>query len=529
MKKKNRSAAVLWLQVSMVIALLVCFPGMILAQTPAGTFNGRLLRVGINADCAELGPFSGGSNGRNSMVLTIYQTLGDLDGVGGPLVNIVMKNNKEVSDNNFNIEIWNTIYDTAGNHITAADVVWCHQMAIKAAKNTNVRYIKSIETTGDYTLKLVLNADFVGGFENVVKIVPIVSRKAFEASPDGMATKPVGTTPYKLTAFVPGSSATFEKAGTYWQKDPAARAAQKLYGVANVDKIVYTTIKEASQMSIALETGAIDLGLSMEAVEAKRFMAEGKSAKNFTVFQQVTNLGNQMYLSGDVAGPFYASKELRQAVLYAIDKQGLVDGVLGGYGVVEYTFGGDSFSDFNAAWKNEDYYNYDPTKAKALLAKSGYKGSTLRIMTDNTSQRNKTAQILQAYMKAIGINSTILQYDSALFNAYKNKPSEWEILLDNTGSSDYLVTVWRGKFDARQYKTGTINGWQDPQLQKLLETAISVSGHTTKNVDAFHEYFKEQAYGMGLFNHTFFSVGVTGIKGIMYDAKMFVYVPGVTF
>jgi ABC-type transport system substrate-binding protein len=495
------------------------------AKGPAAAFDGSQLRVGINADCSDLGPFSAGSNGRNSMILTIYQTLGDLDGVGGPLVNIVMKNYKRVDAFTYDIEIWNTVQDTAGNHITAADVVWAHEKAIKAATNTNIRYIKSIQQTGEYTLRLTLTADFVGVFENVVKIVPIVSRKAFEASPNEMATTPVGTTQYKLTGFVPGSSATFEKAPSYWQKDPAALAAQKMYGKANVKKIVYTTIKEASQMAIALETGSIDIGLSMDSIEAKRFLTNNK----YVVFRQVTNIGNQMYLSGDKSSPFAADKALRQAVLYAIDKQGLVDAVLAGYGVAEFTFGGDSFSDFNPAWKSEDYYNYSASKAKALLAQSSYSGRELKIMTDNTAQRNKTAQIIQGYLLAVGVKSTILQYDSALFNSYKSKPAEWDIMLDNTGSSDYLVTVWRGKFDARQYKGSTINGWQDPQLQKLLETALSTSGHTQANMDAFHEHLKEQAYGMGLFNHTFFSVGVAGIKNIAYDAKMFVYAPGTEY
>jgi ABC-type transport system substrate-binding protein len=413
--------------------------------------------------------------------------------------------------------------------ITAADVVWAHQAAIKAGTNTNLRYIQNIEQTDNYTLEMVLNADFVGVFENVIKIVPVVSQKAYEASSDEMATTPVGTTPYKLTAFVPGASANFEKTNNYWQKDTAALAAQKMYGVANVEKIAYTTIKEAAQMAIALETGTIDLGLSMDSIEAKRFMKGASKAEGFTVFEQITNIGNQMYLSGDEGGPFYNNQALRQAVLYAIDKQGLVDAILEGYGVVEYTFGGDSFSDFNPAWKNEDYYNYNPDKAKELFAKSGYKGGALRIMTDNTAQRNKLAQIIQGYLLQIGINSEILQYDSALFNAYKSKPSEWEFCLDNTGSSDYLVTVWRSKFDARQYSIGTTNGWKDPQLQKLLETVLTTDGHNQSNMDAFHEYFKDQAYGMGLFNHTFFSVAVEGIKGIIYDAKMFIFAPGITF
>lgn len=282
-------------------------------------------------------------------------------------------------------------------------------------------------------------------------------------------------------------------------------------------------------MAIALETGTIDIGLSMDAMEATRFMEGGSSSAGFTVFQEVTNIGNVMFLSGDENGPFYDNLALRQAVLCAIDKQGLVDGVLQGYGLTQYTFGAESFGDFNEQWKNEDYFNYNPEKVKELLAEAGYSdgGLNLRIMTDNSAQRNKVAQIIQGYLSAAGIQSSILQYDSALFNSYKTDPTQWDICLDNSGASDYVVSLWRSKFDARQFALGSTNGWNDPEMQALLERALAFDGHTQADVDAFHYYFKDQAYAMGLFNHTFFTVANDKIKHIDYDGKMFVICPAV--
>lgn len=496
-------------------------------NTAASNTDGGLseITVGINAEVSDLSPFSAASNGRNSVLLTLYQPLGDLKGVGGDLEGILMKSYNAVDVHTYDIEIYDYIYDTAGNHITSSDVVWSFNKAIEMATNTNTKFVESIEATGDYSVRLVLNSDFIGGFANVVKAVYIVSQSAYEASPDEMAATPIGTTQYKVTEFVPGSTATFEKTNNYWQTD---KNRLSMYSTANIDKITYKTIKEASQMSVALETGVIDMGISMDATEAKRFMEGGESAKGFTVFDKVTNIGNQMYLSGNPNGPFYSSKELRQAVCYAIDKQGLIKGVLDGFGIPEYTFGGEMFSDFNPAWKDQDYYNFNVDKAKELLAQSGFNASqsSIRIMTDNSTMRNKVAQIIQAYLMQIGIKSEILQYDSALFNSYKSDPTQWDIMLDNTGSSDYLVTIWRGKFDARSYSSGTTNGWVDEKLQSLLLTALNEDTHTAENMDAFHQYFKEQAYGLGLFNNTVFTAATDNVESIVYDPKMFVYVPG---
>lgn len=484
------------------------------------------LRVGVNADIADMAPYSATSNGRNSVMYAVYEYLGVLEHVGGDLVGQIMKDWTTEDGLSYDINIYDNIHDTDNNPITADDIVFSFEKAKEKGNNTNTKQIVSIEKTGDYSVHLVIAANYVGGFAAVLGAVPIVSEKAYKSSSDEMATDPVGTSPYKVKEFVPGSSLTIEKTDNYWQTDESKRT---VYATGNPKTITYNTIKEASQMAISLETGVIDIGLNMDATEATRFMKGGSSSSGFTVFDQETNIGNVMFLSGDPKGVFYDNPSLRKAVLYAIDKQGLVDGALQGYGVVEYSFGAESFADFNEKWKSEDYYNYDPNKAKDLLGESGYSSGNLdlRIMTDNTAQRNKVAQIIQGYLSVVGIKSNILQYDSALFNSYKTDPTQWDICLDNSGASDFIVSLWRSKFDARQYELGSTNGWNDPKMQELLEKALSFDGHTQEDVDAFHYYLKDQAYAMGLFNHKFFTVTKNGIKSIDYDAKMFVICPAV--
>jgi len=482
------------------------------------------LRVGINADVADLAPYSSSSNGRNSIMFALYEYLGVLEHVGGEVKGQIMKEYSSDDGFVYDIVIYDYVHDTAGNPITADDIVFSFETAKEKGNSTNTRRIEQIEKTGEYSVRLKINANYVGGFSSVLSAVPIVSIAAYEASSDEMAATPVATSPYKVSEFVPGSSVTLERTDNYWQKDASL---QTVYATANSAKITYTTIKEAAQMSIALETGNIDMGLSLDAMEAARFMEGGNSANGFTVFEEITNIGNQIYLSGNPDGPFYDNLALREAVLYAIDKQGLVDAVLNGYGLIEYTFGAESFGDFQESWKNEDYFDYNPEKSKQLLQEAGYKDGelTLRIMTDNTSLRNKVAQIVQSFLLNVGIKSEILQYDSALFNSYKTTPTEWEICLDNTGASDYVVSAWRSKFDARQFDLGSTNGWKDDTMQALLEKALAFDGHTAEDVEAFHQYFKSQAYAMGLFNHTFFTVAVDSINNIKYDSKMFVIAP----
>ena len=85
---------------------------------------------------------------------------------------------------------------------------------------------------------------------------PIVSKAAYEASPDKFATKPITTSPYVLTEYVPGSSLTFERRADYWQTD---KSLGPKYNQANVQKVVFQIITEPAQHAIALETGSADI------------------------------------------------------------------------------------------------------------------------------------------------------------------------------------------------------------------------------------------------------------------------------
>ena len=60
---------------------------------------------------------------------------------------------------------------------------------------------------------------------------------------------------------------------------------------------------------------------------------------------------------------------LRQAIAYAIDKQNIVDIVLGGYGEVAYSWTYNESPNLNPDLTK---YDYDTTAAETLLLDAGY-------------------------------------------------------------------------------------------------------------------------------------------------------------
>ena len=73
-----------------------------------------------------------------------------------------------------------------------------------------------------------------------------------------------------------------------------------------------------------------------------------------------------MWINRSTESPLNDLK-IAQAVLYAIDQQGLINVVMEGHGEPVYCYGSDLNIGFQEKWKTEDYYNYNPEKAKELL------------------------------------------------------------------------------------------------------------------------------------------------------------------
>lgn len=480
--------------------------------TPAADWNDHIVdgktvvKVGVESDPGTLDPFTtGSSNGKNATIKScVYQYLGMIQGVGGELAGELAKSWEQVDGLTYDIEIYDYIHDSNGNPITADDVVFSYN-AFKES-SPMARDIDSIEKLDTYKVRLKVKKAQVTVFARIMQTVPVVSQKAYEESGDNMAQNLVATGPYKVVEWVPGSSLVIEKVEDYWQTPELA--AQDINQSANVDRIEFYVTKEASQMSVNLETGNFDMVYNLSSTEAKRFFADGENGARFNLFTSLNNLTQTMFLNSSEKSPLGGSTQLRQAILYAIDAQAVMDGASSGYGVVCKTFGADVLGDFQDAWHNEPYYEYDPEKAAQLLAESGVDASSLnlRIVTNGTTMRNRIAQIVQGYLLAIGIKSEILAYDDTLFNTYKNENDQWDLLLDNCGTSDLLLGMWRSKLSIECCSNGTAFMLKSDELEALLQAAASVETNSPETVNALHQYVKEGAYVYGLYNNLAFTV-----------------------
>ncbi|WTW98994.1 ABC transporter substrate-binding protein [Streptomycetaceae bacterium NBC_01309] len=110
------------------------------------------------------------------------------------------------------------------------------------------------------------------------------------------------------------------------------------------------------------------------------------------------------------AQPRFADPRVRQALMYAIDRKKIVDSVLGGKASVPATsFMGDVVPD------NLNKYEYNPQKAKDLLAQAGWDSSKPVELEWVPGQRDRdtTATIVQSQLQEVGVKVELKQVQAA--------------------------------------------------------------------------------------------------------------------
>lgn len=117
-------------------------------QDPASD-NGKIdVVAGVNADFGGLDPFGTASNVKSTWTPGVYQTLFVLEEYGGEPVSVMADHYERVDDTTFDITIYDYIYDSQGNHITAEDVVYSYEYAKDCGTVTKMYYVDSIKQTG---------------------------------------------------------------------------------------------------------------------------------------------------------------------------------------------------------------------------------------------------------------------------------------------------------------------------------------------------------------------------------------------
>lgn len=475
--------------------------------------------VAIGADPANLAPFVGMSMGRIAVLNSIYEYLIELPNKDGDWVPYLAYEIEEVDEKTFNVKLFDYIYDSAGNHITASDVAWSYNTAIELGNLRPLGDIEPVTVVDDYTAQFIFkNPLGVGTLNKVLTECPIVSQAAYEGSADEFATSPITTAPYVLSNYIPGSSLTFEKRDDYWQTDDSLVAVNSR---ANVKRFILQVITEPAQHAIALETGSAHISKSVTGADIARFQEGGESSEGFQVIKFLDNLTIAIEFNGAV-GPFVDNEALRKAVAYAIDTTAACEAVKPGACRPAKTLGNPNFGGYITEWDEESYYDYDLEMAKDLLTDAGYEPGelNLKLTSQNSPEESLLTQVIQAQLGELGIGVEINQLEPTVYNEIVKDPEQvGEMWIQAAAGGDFVFSPWQLVLDQNRNNGTTGNFFKDDDLQALLNTVASLEGFTPENVDAVHEYLKDKLYVYGLLSYYNLAVADDGITYLHRDMR----------
>jgi peptide/nickel transport system substrate-binding protein len=290
-----------------------------------------------------------------------------------------------------------------GDPVTSEDVKFSFERYHGAAHDLMKSRIASIETPDPQHVVFKLKnpwPDFMTFYSSASGAGWIVPKKYVQqVGDDGFKKAPIGAGPYKFVSFNPGVELVLEAFEGYWRKTPA------------VKRLVMKVIPDESTRMAALKRGEIDIAYSIRGELAD----ELRKTPGLSLKPVVLQGPNWLYFpeQWDPKSP-WSKLQVRQAVNFAIDRQGMSEALFLGYckitnnAVVPYTF------DFY--WQPPEAV-YDPAKAKKLLAEAGYpNGFDAGMMTCDSSYANM-AEVSVNNLQAIGIKVKLQPIERAGFFA----------------------------------------------------------------------------------------------------------------
>ena len=355
----------------------------------------------------------------------------------------------------------------------------------------NVNWMESAEQTGPNTVRIHLKEPFPAALAYLANAILILPEGNYDDAPekaDGSkdfgSVDPVGTGPYKFADARSGEYVLWEKNENYM--------ADTAKGQPSIGQIRFRTIKEMNTQIAELLTGGLDWIWDVPKDQAERLEGMGGVIVENAPTMRISYIGFDV--DGSSGEKFYTDQKVREAVAHAIDRQAIVENLVGPASVV---INSACHPDQFGCAQDIEGYAYDPEKAKELLAEAGYPDG---FATDlyGYRQREYTEAVIGDLAK-VGIDANLnwLQYD-----ALRDQVRNGEIPIHHmTWGSNSIPDA---SASVGQFFTGTADDpANDPEVIALVE-----KGNTT-----IDEEERKQAYRQAL----------TTITEKVYWLPMFTY------
>ncbi len=363
-----------------------------------------------------------------------------------------------------------------GEKFTAEDVVYTfNEITLnKDLGANNASYfkdVKEVELVDEYTVKFLLESPVAALPAYLGFNTEIMPKHIFEGKDPWELTSfnkesPIGTGAFKLKKYTSGQNVVLERNDDYYGDK------------ALLDEVEYKVLPDANTHIAQILSGELSIFSLDDLASIDRIEA----ADNVDVYARDTTRFFWLILNQEIEE--FQDKKLRQAILHSIDRQNIIDTVLKGYGTI---------ADAGIAPALQEYYtddvtryDYDPEKAKELLAEAGWTDSDGDGIVDKDGEPlaidfsigiqgdlEAVAQMVQQYLVEVGIDVTL-------------NTLEWNTMIqDVVVDRNYEMTLnwWRYPADpdltaymhSENVQGNNIPSYKNKEMDKLLDAGAQVA------------------------------------------------------
>jgi len=395
---------------------------------------------------------------------------------------------KWVDDKTLELELRKGVKFHNGEEFDADDVVYTLNFASnpanKSTQQTNISWIAKVEKLDQYKVRIHTKEVFPAALEYLAGPLSIHPNEYYaKAGPKGMNERPVGSGPYRIVEHIIGKSIKLERNPSPW--------AGSNKPTPKIDKVEIRMIPDRQTQVAELLSGGMDLIMNIAYDQAQQLKAAPQVAVQSGGTMRIVFL---LFNAGEnTPAKELQNLKVRQAIAHAIDKATMAKTLVGeGAPIIDaICFPSQVGCDTSQATK----YEYDPAKAKQLLAEAGF-GGGFTIPLFAYRERPQTEAMVN-YLRAVGINADLkfMQY-AAMREQHR------------TGKAGITHQTW-GSFNVNDVSASTsayFKGVDDDMTKDPEVIALLTKGDTNIDPkvrqDAYrqaHKLITERAYAVPLY------------------------------
>ncbi|TGN40206.1 ABC transporter substrate-binding protein [Marinobacter confluentis] len=286
-----------------------------------------------------------------------------------------------------------------GSPMTADDVVYTYEWVLNDDADTSrgpviQSWLESVEKVGPRTVRFNLRLPYPMALRDMAISIPVRKEGTYdgvEGRQNSAEDRPLnGIGPYRIKSFSAGREIVIERFDNYYQASPKANPA--------IDTMVFRVIPDQGTQQAELLSGGIDLMMDVPPDVADNIShlpgVRRKEGNDIRIGYITLDAGGY----ADPDSPF-TNRKVRQAINYAINREEITRYLVRGSAeVIDFACHPRQFG----CEADGPRYDYDPEKAKKLLAEAGYPdGFSFKLW----AYREKIiAEAVVSNLKAIGLD-----------------------------------------------------------------------------------------------------------------------------